>query len=390
MLFLVLSTVACFVGAARDGYASCSTIKPWPVDDSFSGERFQKLLVARQNDCARYKPWNIVVSSVGVGATMAHVVRMMGEAFSMNWSFRPIDRVPYLWADENPANCSTPQRAVDCYHVPLSYCGFSNSVKGRHEDIIANWSGTDFCQLGQLTGRSLQWMNEQMHFYALRQRDDIQLKILENVEPLFRLISSSQFPEPGRTAGSLSIQLRTGNGDVLDEGRAFEPSLDTYMKYVDDIADRMLKRENKILTVVYLASNNPEKTYISAEHMSRTYPRTFRYYELPHIHIGVGDPMRAHQANVAGAAHKYTNYDLHVEFYTDMHIYSHTDYFIGSTSNVQRSASMLRSVYGRANHTSCRISFTEQANPMMCDDDRATFEPPFHALFGYEGGTMFA
>jgi hypothetical protein len=198
----------------------------------------------------------------------------------------------------------------------------------------------------------------------------------------------------------MAIHIRTGHGEELDNQRKYEPPLEVYIEAMDIFA-KSLELSGKPLSAVYLCSTNPKTSYISTEYMSLYHPRPFRYYSLPHISIGKGDPFFAHQRNMFDVMNgkrrrknlNYTNYDIHVEFYTDMQIFMNVDVFIGSTSTIYDIISLIRQSKGHEPNTTCYISLVIQNSSMHCEDSPDAINRWMKNIIpsrSYNGGTIFS
>ncbi len=117
-----------------------------------------------------------------------------------------------------------------------------------------------------------------------------------------------------------AVHIRGG----LPDGARTTLDESIYMKYVDQIAAQA-KLQNKPVKVVYLCSNTQELNIVSTEHMTKKYPRPFRYAVLPHISTGPGESELA----LKKVNSTYDNRGLGIEFYADIEIFVKADYFIG-------------------------------------------------------------
>jgi hypothetical protein len=166
----------------------------------------------------------------------------------------------------------------------------------------------------------------QLFKYFMAPREDVYQKVRDR----FALV----YPNLNTDSVSIGVHLRGGKPDV---GR--KPlQLDEMMTQIDDTVARLAKA-NQTVSQVYICSDEQDTNIISAEHMSKLYPRKFRYAILPHLNYSMGT-----EAEWAFADKKknLSPADVYAEFLADIHILAHADVFIGSRSNIYIVVAALR------------------------------------------------
>jgi len=452
MLFVITSIIflmckLSFLTADNPSSYYCSNQSKWWIDETITTEAFQSFIFYKQHLC-KNRIFTPVINSAGIGATTMHIMSLLIDSWQQNGILRPNDVAPYLYASLTEKNCTLHIRAVDCFHNPLSTCGHSNKLtlyeqksslySAKHLKLMMSirpnitLKPIGICYLGFHIKRSIQWIQGQLLLYIWRQREDIQLEINLKTVPFFNtspsiisLVNNSSYsPDNSNSnnnsskittdniyyhyfnrnvnynSSTMAIHIRTGHGEELDNQRKYEPPLEVYIEAMDIFA-KSLELSGKPLSAVYLCSTNPKTSYISTEYMSLYHPRPFRYYSLPHISIGKGDPFFAHQRNMFDVMNgkrrrknlNYTNYDIHVEFYTDMQIFMNVDVFIGSTSTIYDIISLIRQSKGHEPNTTCYISLVIQNSSMHCEDSPDAINRWMKNIIpsrSYNGGTIFS
>lgn len=208
--------------------------------------------------------------------------------------FRPMGH--YLWADTNASACTLGIDSLDCYHALLSPCGLPG-----HEHLLlptvdatnATNVGraifpaeqTDMCMLAKATKKPLVWVFGQMVHYETRLSPTIAPLVQERVQTVLRGArkppSSSMVPGGGGIGGGggglvMAVHVRAGKPD---RGRHVL-SMDQYMAAID-VKVHELAQQGQQVSLVYLASQHHESTFVSVDHMNRQYPRNFSYAVLP-------------------------------------------------------------------------------------------------------------
>ena len=452
MLFIIASiiTLMCKLSnLTADNPSSyyCYNRSKWWIDETITTEVFQSFIFYKQHLC-KNRIFTPVINSAGIGATTMHIMSLLIDSWEQNGILRPSDVAPYFYASLNENNCTLHIRAVDCFHNPLSTCGYLNKLTPYEQKshlysskqlkrimIIRpniTLKSVGICNLGSQIKRSIQWIQGQLLLYIWRQREDIQLEINLKLAPFFNtstsmsnqvnnfsytLVNSISNNHSSKittnnvydhyfnrnindNSSTMAIHIRTGHGEALDDNRKYEPPLEVYIEAMDNFA-KYLALSGKPLSAVYLCSTDPKTSYISTEYMSSYHPRPFRYYSLPHIYRGKGDPGYTHQRNMFDVMNgkrsrkslNYTNHDIHVEFYTDMQIFMNVDVFIGSTSTIYDIISLIRQSKGHKPNTTCYISLVIQNSSMYCEDSPDAINRWMKNIIpsrSYRGGTVFS
>ncbi len=141
--------------------------------------------------------------------------------------------------------------------------------------------------------------------------------------------------------------------------------------YIDkvDLLAKELEASGKPVKGVYLCSDTPEENVKSSEYMSKTFPRSWKYFVVPHTTLGPGEaeynlrnPMKNQVSRRA----------LMAEFLADVEILSQADAFIGSASNIYFMVSAIRAAKqsGLRRHT-CQLAGA-LTGKMQCLREAAT------------------
>eukprot|EP01036_Dinobryon_divergens_P028199 gene28199-37102_t len=308
--------------------------------------------------------------------------------------YRPHDSKPYLFADTKNTNCVANIRSIDCYFQPLSYCSTSLTapILTQKQVKYANLlpSKIDTCTMGRLLKRPLSWLQAQVLEYIIRPSPKLEKDIFWREQAVFSKINSTNL-------SSISVQMRTGDGETIEGGRTNIPSLQKYMELIDYYADQ-LAASGRPVGVVYLASNAPHATYKSTEYMTSTYPRNFTYAAFPHTNFGkyevstvLRDRLQNNASFRANLETSSTIYDLNVEYFSDIHIYAKTDIYIGCSSSVSDLVFLLRSVRLKdynPNNT-CILDLRTKENPLICGVDTPKARSYWLWRLRFDGGVMF-
>jgi len=367
----------------------------WSIENStVTTEDFQKYLFATQNTCNR-RIWQQPIGSAGIGATMKEAINLFAFAFECGMIYRPSDAKPYLFADFKKQNCNSHIRSIDCYFEPLSSCGTDLTKPILTEEDSMSLSllppKIDACTTARLLKRPISWLKAQILEYIIRPGPILAKEMKWRVEKVFENYNPQQF-------SSIAIQMRTGDGELLDGGRAYIPSLDRYMEAIDYYAEQLATINGRSVGIVYLSSNAPLSTYKSVEYMTSTYPRNFTYAEIPHTSFGKNDLFNTLQSGIAHnnsfreSLEKSTSiFDLTVEYFTDIDIYSQADIYIGGTSSVSDVVFLLRTIRIKDNNknNTCIVDLTTKENPLICGIETQKARHYWSERFRYEGGVMF-
>ena len=108
-----------------------------------------------------------------------------------------------------------------------------------------------------------------------------------------------------------------------------------YVAVLDEIQSR-LQQQGQSLGVVYLSSHLPAASFISAEHMTKTYPRPFRYSVLPRLDTGKEETeIKVFKAVSSGDLASIPPLrEMYIEYLADIYTMMEADIYIGAYSNV--------------------------------------------------------
>ena len=389
-IFAVVGTTK--VIAVNSNAFSCQG-SSWSTENStITTEEFQEYLFATQNTCNRrvqVQP----IGSAGIGATMKEAVNLFLLNSENGYIYRPHDSKPYLFADMNKVNCVASIRSIDCYFEPLSYCATPLTPPELTQKQLQMYDllppKIDTCTMARLLKRPLSWLQAQVLEYIIRPgpklakdmflREDF---VFSNINPRYR--------------SSISVQMRTGDGETLSGGRSYIPSLERYMEIIDFYADQLAASGRPVGTV-YLASNAPHSTYKSTEFMRTSFPRNFTYAAFSHTNFGkydvfnvLLDSSRNNATFRANLESSSTIYDLTVEYFSDINIYAQTDIYVGGTSSVSDLVFLLRSVRLKdynPNNT-CIVDLTTKENPLICGMASPQARSYWLSRLRFNGGIM--
>lgn len=312
--------------------------------------------------------------SGGMGHLLSQAQSRLLLALEMNIVYRPT--AIFRWA-EAQQNCTYGQRYIDCYTEPISPC-FRKGVETPVEhnklvsatidfslsEAISNFSAKplDTCGIAKMSEKSLQWVAGQVYLYLLRLRKDIQ----SEVDVLVQNITHQYNPH---NESFLAVQLRGGKPDGGRVVGYINPKKVT--KHIQRMADDIMNKTGKPVTLVYLASDHPADTYVSVEFMANySHSSRFKFVDMHHLELSKGEVEYAlKKADMA------TRRRMAVEFYADLWLYSLADGYIGSTSNIYYIVSSIRAALssGIREHT-CQLRnienyglqyWCERSNEMM-------------------------
>ena len=311
-------------------------------------------ITARQYSCSKKKEVDTVMKESGcMGHLLSQAQSRLLSALEMDVMYRPT--AIFRWA-EAQQNCTYGQRYIDCYTEPISPC-FRRGVETPMEhnklvsattgyslkEAISNFSTKplDTCGIAKMSEKSLQWVSGQVYLYLLRLRKDIQAE----VDTIVQNITNKYNPQ---NESFMTVQLRGGNPDGGRVVGYINPK--KVNSHIQRMADDILNKTGKPVTLVYLASDHPADTYVSIEAMAN-YSSRFEYVDMHHLELSKGEVEYALKK-----ADMSTRRRLAVEFYADLWLYSLADGYIGSTSNIYYVVSSIRAALssGIREHT-CQL-----------------------------------
>ncbi len=317
-------------------------------DSVESAVTFHNWLDAWQGTCDNRQYWTAEAVNSGIGASINLCVKNLAASIEHNNIYRPLagkdDMYAWMWADERE-NCSTKTfQSIDCFLEPLSLC-YSNATsvtatdKEKYAKDIQFSGASDTCNLASKLHKPLQWLTAQLYVRFFRYTAKVQDRINQRLYAVYGLPAEQKKKKDSKNSTTIAVHIRGGDPD---QGRVVL-AVDTYMKYVDEIAVKAAA-QGKPVGIVYLCSHTQEENIISAEHMHAKYNRTYKFVVLPHASTGPGESE--HALRNASLVNKPHNSILTTEFYADVEILAASDYFIGSHSNVYNLVVALRIARG--------------------------------------------
>ena len=190
-------------------------------------------------------------------------------------------------------------------------------------------NSTDACYLAFKSKRSIQWIHGSFLHFVTRPRKDLIQYYAQRRNLLF-----DSNDKGGKIIG---VHVRGGSPD---NGRHVA-NISYYIEAIDIIA-----KEIQQVSAVFLCSDLPEKTLVSEEFLTKTFPRPWKYVLLPHLSLPSEKHMEAAFALKDDVNHKYSRRQLATEFMSDVDILTKTDAFIGTWSNMYTLVTALRIARG--------------------------------------------
>lgn len=367
---------------------NCSS--PWFVFDTVKEARlnnyndsdfFQNWIFGWQHDCSNHKLFKKSVGECGLGCNINFGIVDMLSAFQNGLIYRPMR--DWKWAANNSSDCTLNRQFIDCFSKPLSVCGtefmidhmhhmprFSNAKYILAKNSFENKGSPTLCQIATTLRRPLRWVLGQFLKYFLRPKNDLQ----KEIQARYRQIDSIKRSINNST--SISCHVR---GSTYD-GRN-EVNFTYYLNAIDRIAADFAYL-NTPVSVVYVAAWSPLTSYISAEYMSKTYKRSWKYIDLPHLTLG-GENGGDAEINLRNRSkpESFMKRLLYMEFLADIEIYSSSDAFIGTSSNMYPIVAALRAakMIGLGNH-SCYLDSHLDPPTFECGGI-SQFRAAFHGGF---------
>lgn len=359
--------------------------RQWELNYSKSSpdmEIFQNWIYAWQHSCGVRNVDVNPAQSWGIGRTLHLAVKNFVTAIEMNMIWRPTEqnaaRVSgaFLWAEDNPSNCTLGVRSIDCYFLPISTCGFpSHNENNTHlaSKLAFSNQAVDSCAMAQLSKKPLIWVHGQFFHYLSRLRPDIQVDVDEKKKQVFGILGTSK----DAFKATIGVHVRGGAPDT-DRKVA---NLSYYIDAVDTKAAEMAG-EGRPVGLVYLCSDLPEENIISTESMNQRFPRPFKFVVLPHITLGAGEA----ELNLRGMLKNHPpKRDLFMEYMADVEILASVDFFIGTFSSVYPMVVALRVARGSPDmrFTSCFLQIQDDVPPLLCEGKNDTAFLWHHFFGGY-------
>ena len=152
------------------------------------------------------------------------------------------------------------------------------------------------------------------------------------------------------TESLVAVHIRGGAPD----GDRVPLNVSFYIEKVDLLA-KELAALGKPVKGVFLCSDSPDENIKSSEYMSSTFPRSWKYFVIPHTSLGPGEAE--YNLRNPNNLNKPSNRILMTEFLADLELLTSADAFIGSASNIYFMVSALRAAKqtGLRNHT-CQLA----------------------------------
>ena len=224
----------------------------------------------------------------GIGSSINYAMKFFVTAIELGYIYRPNGEGPrWVWAQTDPSLCTKGIPAVDCFFEELSPCwndGANAAPNPEYVKVIEELGGqSDICGIAQRFQQSIQWVTSQYYAYLFRPKAP---EMVDFIQKKLKLLD----PPPGVAKSdwtTMSMHLRGGTHTKPTDHRIPLP-LEHYIKVMDMYAAR-LEKQGRPLKAVYLTSDRSVENYISAEHMTKTYPRPFKYITLDHIDLGFGE-----------------------------------------------------------------------------------------------------
>jgi hypothetical protein len=415
---VVIFIVVNFLFSFTESFSAfdCAT-QNWEIqnnDTEIETQRFQKWIYAWQNNCDSRSHYKFPAPSSGMGSSINEAIKHFITGMERNFIYRPDEEnLPnkppgvWIWADHNKSACTLNIRSIDCFAQPMSVCGIDeNSIISQkamiQKDLRAySTEPLDSCGMAAKSRKSIQWVAAQFTFYMTRLGDNVKDEVIERRDWVFNsvndggnnssFIDSTSMSNPistitynnnnnisttdniistqqeikrmkNRNFSTIGVHLRGG----VPDGNMKVMSVDLYMKYVDQIAER-LKDTDRPVGLVFFCSHVQEENVISSEHMQATYNRPFKFVILPHNFIGHGEAQwhlqkdRYNKPEINATEPELNLHNLAVDFYTDIEILSSVDYFIGTVSQIYTLVAGKRIASGihKANNQTCLIDPTK-------------------------------
>jgi len=304
-----------------------------PSNNAIISQKFQQWITSMQYTCSADKSiYTMMPTEGGFAHLMNQASNQLIASIEVNQIYRP--SALFKWS-ESPSNCTFGKPMIDCFFEPISPC-FQKGVEspistGKFASSYAalGWNVTDgmkfgknmdTCRMGALSKKSLQWVHGQFFIYIMRLRKDIEIEVNELVDRIL-----NQFNR--KNESYIGWNFRGGNPDA---GRVGKTNVTNCIKYIDDMAADIAKRSGKPVTLVYLASDHPSDNFQSADYMAKTFPRPWKYVELPRTILDAGEVEFALQKNTNG----FTRRQMAVEYLADLRLFSISDGFVGALGNM--------------------------------------------------------
>jgi len=304
----------------------------------------------------------------GMGSDIIGASNWFEFAIERNNVYRPYHY--WQWSNLDVSNCSIPNSkgTIDCYFEPLSTCGLDsnqiNLVSNNDRDrlnylneayeLFNYLNATDACYLAFKAKRSIQWIHGSFLHYITRPRKDL----IPYYQSRVNILNASN-DKGGRIIG---VHIRGGSPD----NRRTIANVSYYIEAIDIIA-----KELDQVTAVFFCSDQPEKTVVSVEYLTSTFPRPWKYILLEHLTLPSNHHNEAAFALKDDVQHKYSRKQLATEFLSDVDILTKTDAFIGTWSNMYTLVTALRIARGntRFKKHSCFLHIGVVPPKFLCEGD---------------------
>ena len=363
-------------------------------------DNFQNWILDWQSDCNKKRSEGLMNGN-GIGSSLHSTVRWMIWAIEEDKVYRPSHH--WLWADLNNSKCTDYRlnRTIDCYFRPLTLCGLKqanghtqqSSLNDRTKVAVLPASSVamlpvlamDSCTMAARNKKTLQWIHGSFLHYLMQYNVDTARDVQRRVDAMF---PQTLMNVTTTDTSYIGVHIRGGKPDA----NRHPANVSYYIAMVDEIA-LQFQRLKRPVSRVYFCSDLPDETFVSADYLSRAFPRPWQYMALPHISLPTDTYKEAqHYLESNLLTENYSRRDLAVEYFADIEILAKVDAFIGSTSTVYPTVVGLRIARGNnwfKNH-SCFMQIRHTPPSFHCEGSVEAHTLWTHfSLGGYTGGSMF-